>query len=78
MGLGTGGTDSSRDFLTPSPMSLLALPSCRAPHLSVVQPVVADAGALAQPLAGGRLFFLQRFGAQEEGANLLIGECGFC
>lgn len=50
MSLSTGGTDSSRDSLVPSPTSLLVL--LQRPPLTVVQPVMADAGALAQPLAG--------------------------
>lgn len=45
-------------------MCLLVLPSRKAPRLAVVQPVVADAGALSEPLTGGKLFFLQHFGAQ--------------
>lgn len=64
-------------FLFSSLTSLLVLPSHRAPHLAVVHLVVADAGALAQPLAGRKLFF-QHFGAEAEGTNLLIGEQWFC
>lgn len=58
-------------------MSPLVLPSCRA-SLAVVQLAVAEAEALAQPLAGGKLFFLQRFGARAEGADLLIRDLRFC
>lgn len=78
MSLGAGGRVSSRDLPSPSPMFPLVFPSSRAPHLAVVQTAVAKAGVLAQPFAGGKLFFLQRFSAQAEGADLLIGELCFC
>lgn len=39
---------------------------------------VAGTGALAQPLAGRKLLFLQSLGAEAEGADLRIGQLCFC
>ena len=36
----------------------------------MAQPAVAEAEALAQPLAGGKSFFLRHLGAQAEEADL--------
>lgn len=79
--LGSGGRDDSRDFLgrsQPDISARAALLQSPLQSLAVAQLMVAGTAALAQPLAGTKLLFLQSLGAQTEEADLLIGEHYFC
>lgn len=81
MSLGSGGRDNSRDFLgrsQPDISARAALLQSPLQSLAVAQLMVAGTAALAQPVAGTKLLFLQSLGARAEEADLLIGEHYFC